>query len=307
MPKSFVITGATSFIGARLVRQLLSEGHQVYAVCRNRGKAGSLWEENIHLQIIEASMEEYKYLEEKISSADVFIHLAWDGTSHQGRDISGIQQSNVVYFTDAMNTAAHLGCQLFVTSGSQAEYGTQLDIISEKTPCQPFSEYGKAKLDVCRKGYTLSKALGMKYIHLRIFSIYGEGDHPWTLVMSCISHMLKNEPVPLSSCTQQWNYLYVGDAARQISLLCQYALDKNDFKQEIFNIASEDTRPLRDFIEEMYKLTKSNSILQYGAVPQQHIVSIHPDVSKLRNAVHFISSTDFNYIIKHIIQLQQAQ
>jgi len=301
MALKYVITGATSFIGNRLTRHLLVDGQQVYAVCRNQEVARQKLGSHERLQLVEASLADYHRLSTIIGSADIFIHLAWEGTGHDGRNMTEVQQSNIQHSHEALRQALLMGCQLFVEAGSQAEYGTQLDTITEETPCLPSSEYGKAKLAVCRHGFEVAEHQGIKYLHLRIFSLFGEDDHPWTLVMSCVDRMLKNESIALSSCTQNWNFLYIADAVRQISLLCQYALQQKNFRHEVFNIASDDTRQLRDFVEEMYRLTGSCSQLQYGVNPQQNVVSLQPDVSKLRQAVHFVSSYTFEEVIKKII------
>ena len=306
MPHTFVVTGATSFLGARLAGQLLAEGNKVYAVCRNNGKADTVLGRHERLLVVTASLDDYPTLAPAIGHADVFVHLAWEGTGHQGRNANDIQQANIQHADEAMQLARQLGCQLFVMAGSQAEYGTQLQRIDEQTACQPFSEYGKAKLEVCRRGFAFAEQQGMKYMHLRIFSLYGEGDHEWTLVMSSISRMLRNEPMPLSPCTQQWNFLYVGDAVRQIDLLCLHALERSDFQHEIYNIASDDTRPLRSFVEDIKRLTRSDSELQFGAITPQQTVSLTPDMSKVRDAIHFVSQAPFDDIISKIIHSQQA-
>ena len=303
MSQTYIITGATSFIGKRLVHQLLSEGHNVVAVCRDANVARLKLGYSEKMTIVEAQMEQYDSLSEKIGEADVFIHLAWEGTGHNGRNMPEVQLFNIQYSLEALRQAVNMGCQLFIEAGSQAEYGVQQQTITETTPCSPFSEYGKAKLEICRHGFDFSEKFGIKYLHLRIFSLFGEDDHPWTLVMSSVCRMLKNEPIALSSCIQNWNFLYVADAVKQISLLSQYALQKVDFKHDIFNIASEDTRQLREFVEEMREITHSSSQLQYGVISQKNIVSLQPDVSKTRNAIHFISSEKFENIIRKIIKI----
>lgn len=305
MTQTYIVTGATSFIGKHLTCDLLEKGNIVYAVCRSKTKAREKLGEHAGLTIIEAQLEDYDRLASLIVKADVFIHLAWEGTGHGGRDMKEVQQSNIRYSEEAMRQAHQMGCRLFVEAGSQAEYGTCLETITEETPCNPFSEYGKAKLSVCRHGFEQSQQWDMKYLHLRIFSLFGEDDHPWTLVMSAIDRMLKNEAIALSSCTQNWNFLYIADAVKQIELLCQYALQEPTFRHEVFNIASDDTRQLRDFVESMYRLTGSKSQLQYGAASQQNIVSLQPDISKLQRAIHFVSSITFEEVVKIIIENNQ--
>ena len=296
----FIITGATSFLGVELVEYLLSLQHQVIAVCRPNSTGLSKIPDGAN--IVVAEMSEYGNLYEKIGFADIFVNLAWGGTGNEGRNIQKVQKENVANTISAMHAADQMGCKLFVEAGSQAEYGTVVNKITEGTSCRPFSEYGKAKLEVKNRLFKLSVQLGIKYIHLRIFSLYGEKDHPWTMIMSVIDKMLKNEKVDLSPCTQNWNFLYVKDAVKQIYLLCKNALNSPNYVAEVYNIASKDTRVLKDFVTEMYTLSNSKSELRYGTIIPAHNVSLNPDMSKTESAIGFISESVFKDVIMSIIR-----
>lgn len=301
----YVVTGATSFIGLELTDYLLSQQHQVVAVCRPDSKG--LSKIPVGVEIVTAEMSDYGSLYRDIEPADAFVNLAWGGTGHDGRNVQDVQHENVINTIAAMFAADRMGCKVFVEAGSQAEYGTVMEKITEETPCHPFSEYGKAKLEVKERLFDLSEQLGIKYIHLRIFSLFGENDHPWTLVMSCVEKMLRNEPIDLSPCTQNWNFLYVKDAVRQIVGLCDYALNSKMFLHEVYNIASDDTRMLKQFVEEMYSLTGSTSILNYGAMKPANVVSLNPDMTKTEQATGFISEHRFNVVINKIIEKYKKQ
>jgi hypothetical protein len=114
--------------------------------------------------------------------------------------------------------------------------------------------------------------------------------------MSCVDKMLRGETMELSSCTQKWNFLYVKDAVKQIYLLCLYALKNPECKAEVFNIASKDTRVLKDFVQEIYMLSNSNSILNFDVVRPTNVVSLDPDISKTEAATDFIS----DYVFKDV-------
>lgn len=301
----YVVTGATSFIGLELLDYLLSQQHQVVAVCRPESQGLSKIPAGV--EIVTSEMSDYGNLYRDIEHADVFVNLAWGGTGHDGRNVQDVQRGNVIHTIAAMFAADKMGCKVFVEAGSQAEYGTVLEKITEETPCHPFSEYGKAKLEVKERLFELSEQLGIKYIHLRIFSLFGENDHPWTLVMSSVEIMLRNEPIDLSPCTQNWNFLYVKDAVKQISKLCEYALNSKTFQHEVYNIASNDTRMLKRFVEEMYSLTGSTSVLNYGAVKPANIVSLNPDMAKTEQVTGFISAHTFKDVINNIIQKYKKQ
>ena len=296
----YIVTGATSFLGLELIDYLLREGHEVVAVCRPQSSA--LTNNPLGVEVVLADMSEYGGLYRDVPEADVWVNLAWEGTGHDGRNQEEVQQANVVNTIAAMFGADKMGCRLFVEAGSQAEYGTVLTPISEATPCNPFSAYGKAKLEVCNRLSELSAELGIKYLHLRIFSLFGEGDHPWTLVMSSLGKMLRNEAVDLSPCTQHWDFLYVKDAVRQMASLCDYALKSKDFRSEVYHIASGDSRPLKDFVECMKALTGSGSELNYGAVTPQYVVSLQPDMSKTQAVVGRLCEYSFDDVINRMIE-----
>lgn len=297
----YIITGATSFIGSELCKYLLDNHHEVVAVCREGSSEIANLPKEDGLSIVYASMIEYRTLPDKITDANVFVNLAWAATGHEGRDQVEAQWKNVEHSIDALIAARLIGCKLFVEAGSQAEYGLTDEVQTPESETNPFSEYGKAKLAMKDMAFAYCRMTGMKYLHLRIFSTYGEKDKNWTLVSTCIDKMLKNEPIELSPCTQNWNFVYVKDAAKQIALLSKYAIEKVDYDQDIFHIASEDTRILRDFVLEMKQLTGSTSILHFGAVNPERLVSLQPDLAKTKSTIDFVSDYTFADGIKRII------
>lgn len=295
----YILTGATSFLGREMVDLLLSKGEEVVAICRPKSLSVNRFPSCV--SIVLSEMSEYGNLHEKIENADVFINLAWMGTSHDGRDIAEVQQENVKYTLEAMKAAKAMGCRLFVGAGSQAEYGEMKTPQSEVSICRPFSEYGKAKLQAALECCRQSERLGIKYLHLRIFSLFGEEDHPWTLVMDSLDKMLAGDKIALSDCMQNWNYLYVKDAARQIVILCEHALKTKQYRHEIYNIASNDTRLLKEYVEEMKRITGSESELDYGAVAVQKMVSLQPDMSKTSQIVQPLAQYEFGQVIGQIL------
>lgn len=295
-----VVTGATSFIGREYVKLAVECGNKVYAICRNLEKAQSCLPLAENLTLIEASMDSYSTLVNKIPSADVLLHFAWAGTKNTERELHDVHRLNVEYTIQTMMAAKQMGCQLFVDMGSQAEYGVLNEVIKENSPCHPFSEYGKAKLDVYKKGKEFCEEIGMKYLHLRIFSVFGENDHPHTLVMSGLRKLLDNETFDLSECTQKWNFLYIRDAVQQINRLCESIFKDDTFVSDVFNIASEDTRILKDFVEEMKSILQSESVLSFGAITPAHLVSLDPDVSKVKDRIGFIANYTFSEVIRYI-------
>ena len=230
----------------------------------------------------------------------MFIHLAWAGTSHEERNISSIHEENVRMSLECVRLAKRMGCSLYVDAGSQAEYGIVSGTITEETSCNPISAYGKGKLKMYQDTKALTEQLDMKYIHLRIFSVYGENDHDDTLIKSAMRKLKAGELFEMRSGGQKWNYLYVGDAARQIAELSLYAFAKSNFSCEVYNIASEDTRQLKDFVIAMKEIVNSSSELRFGGYDREKDVNLAPDISKLTAIVSPITKYKFENMIRKI-------
>ena len=121
-----IITGATSFIGLHLMQYLLDEGHEVIAVCRKNSRNLALLV-NKNVEIVFSDMQEYFNLGNMIENADVFINLAWGGTTHKERFNNDIHEENIKYSLDALEVAEKIGCKIFVEAGSQADYGATFE------------------------------------------------------------------------------------------------------------------------------------------------------------------------------------
>lgn len=287
---TYIVTGATSFIGSKLVAELLSQGNKVYAICRPNSKKISSLTAHDNLRIIQIDYDSIREIDKIIGEGDVFINLAWKGNTHEGRNDEEINCSNIANTLEAMKAAKRMGCRLFVESGSQAEYGYMDEITDEKSPCNPFTAYGKAKLEVLKRCSLLAKNIGIRYLHLRIFSVYGRNDREYTLFRTCMSRMRSNEPISLSECTQKWNFLYIDDAVSIIIALTKkfYSKLKNG-NTEVVNVASKDTRQLSEFVIEMKRVINSSSELKFGDYKADRLLSIIPSTDKLFSII----SSDF--------------
>lgn len=176
---------------------------------------------------------------------DAWIHFAWDGVGSAGRSDTNIQIENIQNAKKAYLYAKLLGARKFLFAGSQAEYG----IGNHRVP-MPVSPYGKAKLAFGRwatEQSLLSELYDdapMQFIHMRIYSVYGNGDHETSLVNTVLRAALRHEAITLGPCEQRWNYLEVHDLARAIHIL----LRSEDTRTGIYDIAGSDSRMLKKYV-----------------------------------------------------------
>lgn len=295
------VTGGTSFVGAALLRRLLREGATCYAIVRPESRRlSALPTGDGNLRIVRAALDDTARWMDQIPGCDVFYHFAWDGVGAEGRADASIQSRNVDMALRCLEAAAELGAKRFLFSGSQAEYGLCEGPIAEERPCEPVIEYGKGKLRVLKKAQKRSAELNLEYVHMRIFSVYGPGDHPWTLVSRCLGAFLRDEVMALSSCEQLWNFLHVEDAANAM-----FALGACDLQGEhIFNVAGEETIPLRRYVDAIWRLCGRRGLPAYGTYHNglEKAHGIEPVIERLRCVTGWRPEIPFEAGIRKMVE-----
>lgn len=286
-----IVTGATGFIGTALCRELLAAGNEVYAVVRENSKKKykliSLVEENTKvknlLRLIPLEIDDLDKLSKDYDiKADVFFHLAWNGSSGADRDDYTIQMKNVQYMETVIRAAKACGCKRIIGAGSQAEYGVVLGVAKEsETVPNPFMMYGAAKLAAYQMGQVLAKQLEIDLIWPRIYSVYGVGENSGTLVNYVIDTLLKGEEPQLSQCENMWNFLYISDCVNMLISLAQKAA----VEPGIYHIASHDTRLLKDFVTSIRDIVAPKMTLGFGVKKSDpdRTFWLEPDISKIES------------------------
>jgi len=263
-----VITGATGFIGSHVTRMLLAQGAEVFALVRPESGHRDILPRHPQLSVVPGTLEDVESAVLAVHRADAFLHFAWGGVNREDIDSPAVQAANITASLSCVRAAGGLGCRLFMDAGSRVEYGVTGDgIMSEETVCRPVNEYGKAKLAFYQQAVPLCREWGMTYYHLRFFSVYGTGDHPWSIISTLVRELPQGNAVSLSACEHRWNFMAVEDAARAVLLLYQHS-GARPGESHIVNVAGRDTRRLRLFAEEIQRLCGGRGRLEFGTFVQ---------------------------------------
>lgn len=280
-----VITGATGFLGENLAKKFCDNGYEVWALVRPESKnKRNLKGLSDTLHVLECDLCDIDKITTTIKHSDAWFHFAWGGVNREEIDSSEVQKQNIRMSLAAVHAAQLLGCKVFMDAGSRVEYGVTNDIMAESLECHPVNEYGKAKLEFYQKTVNECKNTDMKYCHLRFFSVYGYGDHPWSIISTLLRELPLENNVQLSACKHKWNFMYIDDAIDAVYSLYLSVLKSHTFRTGIFNIASKDTRKLKDFVLEIYRILGEKGNLEFGTFIQakEGALSIVPDITALR-------------------------
>jgi nucleoside-diphosphate-sugar epimerase len=281
--KKAVVTGATGFLGYSLLKELIRNEVFVYALCRKNSTGASRLDGLGNVMVIETDLDNNVEIPH-IEDADVFFHLAWEGRRNDFDE----QYKNVDIAVNCVRLAAKLGCKRFICTGSQAEYGSTTELITEETPLNPTTAYGACKASAYYLTADLAKRLGIEHTWARVFSVYGPNDNPNTLIMTLIRDLKsKGEAVLNTDGEHIWNYLYQEDAARALRML-GWTTRSNT----VYNVASWDNKPLKEYVEIVRNSIDPDFMIYYGNEESDINLNVRADI--LRRDIGEYENTRFD-------------
>lgn len=307
-----IITGPTGAVGMGLLENLIENNIKTAVVLRPGSKRADRIIKSSLITKVECGLEELEKLPQLLVDAGfdvgnednklndfVFYHLGWDGTFGNTRNNMYGQNLNVKYSLDAVKAAAACGCDTFVGTGSQAEYGRVEGSLNANTPVYPENGYGIAKLCAGQMTRIMCGQLGIRHIWTRILSIYGPYDGDKTMVMSTIEALLQKREPACTAGEQKWDYLYSKDAGKAL-----YLIGKNGINGKVYCLGSGKVRPLREYIEIMKNKIDANLSVGYGKIPysEKQVFYLQADIEDLTKDTGFIPETDFEDGIEKTIE-----
>lgn len=277
-----LLTGATGFIGSNIANELLEHGYEVFATHRTTSSFEKCIPIKEKIKWINTENAGWKK-QIKAINPDQLIHSAWGGIEAGDRNNWDIQIRNFWLSKEYFDLAKECGVKKVIALGSQAEYGEYGFPVNEETAPMPDDAYGSIKTLTANYLRNLFENSTTEWYWIRIFSVFGEGENSGWLIPTVISKLLKKEPIPLTPCQQQYNYLYIEDFVSQFLSIFK----SSENKSGIYNLCHSESITLKDLLIQIANLMGvSQKLLQFGAIPYrtgQNMV-ITGDNSKFRNS-----------------------
>jgi len=277
-----LVTGGTGFIGSHLVNRLVDSGEEVAVLTRPGANTWRLGNLLPRVTRIDGDLGSLAAVENAIRAfaPDTIFHLAWHGVGNRYRNESDQIDRNLFASLSLFRLALQIGCQTWIGTGSQAEYGPYNQICDENVPTRPTNLYGTVKLCTYLLLRQMAIESGMRFAWLRIFSTYGPKDNPDWLVPAVIRTLLHGGKPLLTAGEQRWDYLYVEDVAQAI-----YQTAQIKAAQGVFNLGSGKTDTIRTIVEKIRDRIDPTLQLGFGEVPYRtdQVMHLQADITHLKD------------------------
>ncbi|EKL4501632.1 CDP-paratose synthase [Salmonella enterica] len=238
-----LIMGAFGFLGSRLTSYFESR-HTVIGLARKRNNEATI--NNIIYTTENNWIEKIVEFEPNI----IINTIACYGRHNE--PATALIESNILMPIRVLESISSLDA-VFINCGTSLPPNTSLYAYTK----QKANELAAAIID---------KVCG-KYIELKLEHFYGafDGDDKFTSMV--IRRCLSNQPVKLTSGLQQRDFLYIKDLLTAFDCIIN---NVNNFpKFHSIEVGSGKAISIREYVETVKNITKSNSIIEFGVVKER--------------------------------------
>lgn len=300
--RTALVTGGAGFIGSHLVDILLAEGWHVTVL----DNFDPFYPAQVKRQNIKGHMryERYRLVEADIRDLrqigrhargeyDVIVHLAAKaGVRPSIEEPAAYRDVNVRGLHNLLELARRWQIGQFVFASSSSVYGVNPRVPwrEDDYALSPISPYASTKISGELLGRVYSRLYGIRFVSLRLFTVYGPRQRPDLAIHKFARLMVAGMPVPIfGGGTSRRDYTYVTDIVEGI----RRAMDYHASPYETINLSNNRTVSIMEMVGVLSRvLCVAPSIVhapeQLGDVPQTW-----GDIAKARRLLGYTPRTSF--------------
>jgi dolichol-phosphate mannosyltransferase len=272
--ETVLVTGASGFVGANVVRALLAQGHHIHVLSRSPTLSWRLADVGARLLTLHrANLEDARAVRSALRMArpSVVLHLATHGAYESQADGKSILQTNILGTHNLLEASAESGVRLFVNTGSSSEYGLQSQPMREDMRLEPNSFYAVAKAAQTHLCSLLAQRSSMAVACFRLFSVYGPWEESTRLIPTMIRRARTGLPLEMVEPSIARDFVYVDDVVNALVDFPKLA----EMKGEVINLGTGVETTLADVVATVKEILQSSSEVHWAAMPARHWDSRH--------------------------------
>tara|TARA_B100001287_G_scaffold72444_1_gene60080 strand:- start:12045 stop:13010 length:966 start_codon:yes stop_codon:yes gene_type:complete len=297
--KRILLTGGAGFIGSTLAEKLLNEGHHITVIDNfSNFYDPKLKEKNIIPLLKFSNFKLHRFniidkdaLFQKIKKHDVIIHIAAKaGVRPSILDPLGYEEVNVKGTINLLEFAKYHSIKQFVFASSSSVYGTNPNIpwIENSQIEHIISPYAGTKRSCEIQGRIYSHLYGIRFIALRLFTVFGPKQRPDLAIHKFTKLILQDKALTLfGNGNTIRDYTYVDDIVNAFSSAIEYK--KSKF--EIINIGNNKPISLIQLVEFLEKTFDKKPKIIFEKEQPGDVPKTYADINKAKKLLGYEPKT----------------
>lgn len=286
--KKILITGATGFIGANLVRYFISKGEDVSIFTRktsNKWRIKNVLKNVTEYEVDLANIDRLDEILSKIKP-DIIFHTAIYGGYPFQTNTKKIFETIFWGTINLVSACKKIDFELFVNTGSSSEYGIKNQPMKENDILEPVTDYGIAKSAATLYCQKVVKVEGYPIVTLRLFSPYGYYEDTARLIPAVIIASLQQKNPNVTSPDSVRDFIFIEDV---IDAYIKAVENKDKIGSEVFNIGYGKQYTVGEVVNKIIKLTGDKVKPQWGSVsnPRTEPTMWQADISKAKKILNW--------------------
>ena len=271
--KRALVTGATGFIGSRLVAHLAQAGWEVAAIGRNasaakiaRAQCPMVYEYSGQTAEVIAAVTDFR-------PAVVFHLASLFLADHTAEQIEPLVSANILFGTQLLEAIRGAGCTVLVNAGTAWQNFTP-EPPYDDAAYAPVNLYAATKQAFEEIALYYVQVAGMRMITLRLFDSYGAGDTRRKLLRLLLECLRTGEPLSMSPGEQVLDLVHVDDICR--AFLHAAELAGNETGARVYAVSGGERRTLREVARTLEEAAGATLKLEFGGRPYRAREVMHP-------------------------------
>jgi NAD dependent epimerase/dehydratase len=256
--RKILVTGATGFIGSRLVERLVGLGADVRAFVHYNSRSDYGLLELLAKDVLEAveitpgDLKDGEAVRRSVKDREIVFHLgALTAIPYSYRNPYDMVQTNVSGTANVLNAALEYGTSRIVHTSTSETYGTaQYQPIDELHPLVGQSPYSASKIGADKLAESYYLSFDMPVATIRPFNTYGPGQSARAVIPTIISQALAGDTIRIGSTDPKRDFNYVDDTVAGFLAVA----GSDSALGEVINIGSGRTVSIAHVIEEVSRI-----------------------------------------------------
>lgn len=260
-----LVTGADGFIGSHLTEKLAKLGHKVTALCyyNSFNSIGNLiyLDKKVlkRIEIIHGDLRDISLVENLIKGKDFVFNLAaLIGIPYSFKAYHSYLDTNIKGTLNILTAIKKYPSTYLIHTSTSEVYGSaQYTPINENHPLVAHSPYAASKIAADQLVVSFNKSFGIESCIIRPFNTFGPRQSSRAIIPTAINQIIKKpNKIFFGNLNTIRDLTYIDDT---IDAFCLCLKTRNRINGEIINLGTGKGHLIKDVINRIIKLEKSNS------------------------------------------------